>query len=118
MERFSYEFCQIELHDQYAILTIDENVNFTLSKASIIRDRLRKFYKSRDFIMISYRKFDHKVSPDIYTKGLLPNMKGLAIVSHNNKERDNAIIEQPLYGKPFVFYNSLEEAKSWAESFF
>ncbi|WP_438423298.1 hypothetical protein [Aquimarina macrocephali] len=118
MEHFSNEFCKIDLYDQYVILTINENVNFTLNKASILRDKLRKHYETEGFVMISHRKFEHKVSPEIYKQGLLNNMRGLAIVSSNDKERDKAIMEQPLYGKSFAFFNTLEEAKSWAKSFF
>lgn len=118
MEHFTNKFCELELHDKYAILTVNENVDFTLDKASIIRQKLRDYYKSKKFIMISQRKYPHKISTEIYKKGQLENMKGLAIVSSNNKERDKAIIEQPLYGKSFTFFSTLEEAKSWAKSFF
>ncbi|MEW7291786.1 hypothetical protein [Aquimarina sp. 2304DJ70-9] len=118
MEHFSNEFCQMQLYDQFVILTLNENVDFNLDKASVIRDKLRKHYKSADFLMISHRKYTIHVAPDIYKQGQLPNMKGLAIVSSNTKERDNAIIEQQLYGKSFTFFNNLEDAKSWAECYF
>ncbi|MDY8136322.1 hypothetical protein [Aquimarina sp. 2201CG5-10] len=118
MEPYSNEFCQMELYDRYTILIINENVNFTLEKATILRDKLRDYYKSKDFVMISYRKYKHDVSIDIYKQGQLPNMKGLAIVSSSDEERDKAIMEQPLYGKSFAFFNNLEGAKSWAEGYF
>lgn len=118
MEHFTNKFCELELHDKYAILTVNENVDFTLDKASIIRQKLRDYYKSKYFIMISHRKYPHKISTEVYKKGQLESMKGLAIVSSDNKERDKAIIEQPLYGKSFTFFSTLEEAKSWAKSFF
>ncbi len=118
MEHFSNEFCELELYDHYVVLTINENIDFTLDKASIIRGKLRKHYKSNHFIMISNRKFNHNVSSDIYKQGQLSNMKGIAIVSNNCEERNKALKEQPLYGKSFTFFDSLEEAKSWAETFF
>jgi hypothetical protein len=118
MEHFSNEFCQIFLYDQYAILIISKNVDFTLDKASIIRNKLREYYNTKSFIMISYRKFKHNVSPDVYQQGGLSNMKGLAIVSSSNDERDKAFTEQSLYGKSFAFFNTIEEAKFWAKSFF
>ena len=118
MKHFSNEFCELELFEHYAVVTIQENVSFTLQKANIIRDRLRKYYKSKHFILISNRKFNHTVSVDIYKQGALPNMKGIAIVSTNCEERDKALKEQLLYGKSFTFFDSVEEAKSWAETFF
>ncbi|WP_062059336.1 hypothetical protein [Aquimarina longa] len=118
MEHYVTEFCEIELYTQYVIITINEDVNFTLNEASIIRDKLRSYYKSNDFIMISHRKYHYDFSSEVYKKGQLNNMKGLAIVSSSDTERDKAIIEQPLYGKSFTFFSTIEEAKSWAESFF
>ncbi|WP_103068586.1 hypothetical protein [Aquimarina sediminis] len=118
MEHFTNEFCEIELYHQYVIVTINENIEFTLDKASIIREKLRSHYKSNDFILISHRKYKHQISSEVYKHGQLDNMKGLAIVSSSDEERDKAIIEQPLFNKPFTFFSTIEEAKSWAEVFF
>ncbi|WP_109300615.1 hypothetical protein [Aquimarina sp. AU474] len=118
MQHFSNEFCQIEFYDRFVILVINENVNLTLDKASEIRDNLRNHYKSKDFVMITHRKFKHNVNVDVYRQGQLPNMKGLAIVSDDLEERNKAITEQPYYNKSFVFFTCLEEAKSWAEAYF
>ncbi len=118
MEHFSNEFCQMQLYDRFVILVINENVTLTLEKASKVRQKLREYYKSQDFLMISHRKYDHDVSPEVYKQGQLDNMKGLAIVSNSEKERDRAISEQPLYDRSFVFFTCLEEAKSWAEGYF
>ncbi|MEW7277136.1 hypothetical protein ABW636_00905 [Aquimarina sp. 2201CG1-2-11] len=118
MKHFSNEFCELELFEHYVVVTIQENVNFTLEKATVIRDKLRKYYKSKHFILISNRKFNHTVSYDIYKHGALSNMKGIAIVSTNCEERNKALKEQPLYGKSFTFFDSVEDAKSWAETFF
>ena len=118
MNHFSNEFCQMELYDRYVVLTINENVDLTLDKASILRDKLKEHYKSKDFVLISHRKYKHHVSADIYKYGQLTNMKGLAIVSGDNEERERAVIEQQLYGKSFTFFCNLEDAKSWAEGYF
>ncbi len=118
MKHFSNEFCEMQLYDQFVVLSINENIDLTLEKASIIRDKLRKFYNSKDFIMISHRKHQHNVSPKIYKQGQLDNMKGLAIVSENIEERGKAVIEQSMYGKSFAFFSCLEKAKSWAEGYF
>ncbi|MBQ4822571.1 hypothetical protein [Aquimarina sp. MMG016] len=118
MDVYSNEFCQMELHDRFVIVTMNENVNLTLTEATILRDKLKKYYNSNHFVMISHRKYKHKVCDQVYKQGQLPNMKGLAIVSSDDKERDRAMIEQQLYGKSFTFFEDLEEAKSWAEGYF
>ncbi|MCK8520612.1 hypothetical protein M0D21_03475 [Aquimarina sp. D1M17] len=118
MQHFSNEFCKIDFYNQFVILVINENVNFTLDKASVIREKLREHYQTRDFLMISYRKFNHNVSEEVYKQGQLPNMKGLAVVSDKKEERDKALIEQQLYGRSFVFFTCIDEAISWAEGYF
>jgi len=104
MKHFSNEFCQMQ--------------NFTLEKASVIREQLSNHFKSKDFVLISNRDKEHTVSPEVYKQGQLDNMKGLAIVSHNVSERNRAINEQSLYKNSFVFFTNLDEAISWAETFF
>lgn len=118
MEHFSNEFCELDLFDHYVVVTVRENVDFTINKASIIRNQLRKYYKSKQFILISNRKYNHNFSTDVYKQGTLSNMKGIAIVSNSCEERAKAITEQPLYGKSFTFFDCLDKAKSWAETFF
>jgi len=118
MEHFSNAFCQMQLYERFVILVMNENITLTLEKAFKVRQKLREYYKSKDFLMISYRKYNHNVSPEVYKQGQLDNMKGLAIVSNDEKQRDKAISEQPLYDRSFVFFNRLEEAKSWAEGYF
>lgn len=118
MELFTNDFCNLEMHSKYVVLTINENTNFTLDKATIVRERLIKYYKSSDFVLISYRKFKHNISLEIFEKGQLANMKGLAIVSDKAEEKDIALLQQERFGKSFAFFDCLEEAKNWAEDYF
>jgi len=118
MKLCSAEFYEIELHDTYAILTTREDQQFTLEKANQIRKELIAFYGKNKFVLINYRKYNHKISKDIYKQGQLQNMKGLAIVSQLKTERDKALIEQKLYDKSFAFFDNLDEAISWAQNYF
>ena len=108
----------MELYAKYVILTIYEEVELNLAKASVIRQKLSEAFKDNDFLMISNRKFKHTVTNEVYRKGHLANMKGLAIVSDSEEEREKAINEQKMYNKSFAFFKELDDAKSWAESFF
>jgi len=118
MELHTTDFCTIEFQEKYTIITINKDVILNLDKANAIRKKLRSYYNSKNFIMITNRKNSHKVSDEVYKQGQLPNMKGLAIVSKEKTERDNAIIEQKLFDKSFAFFENLEEARSWAASYF
>ncbi|SEK34176.1 hypothetical protein SAMN04487910_0298 [Aquimarina amphilecti] len=118
MQLHTTDFCSIELFENYVIITVNEGVNLTLDKANIIRKKLRSYYKDQKFLLISNRENNHEVSDDIYKQGQLSNMKAIAIVSKKKTERDKAIIEQKLFDKSFAFFENLEEAKSWAQSYF
>ena len=118
MELFTNDFCNLEMHSRYVVLTLNENTNFTLDKATIVRERLSKHYKSSNFVLISYRKFKHNISLDIFEKGQLTNMKGLAVVSTKAEEKNIALLHQERFGKSFAFFDSLEEAKTWAQDYF
>ena len=108
----------MELYARYVILTIYEEVELNLANASVIRQKLSEAFKDNDFLMISNRKFKHTVTQEVYKKGDLANMKGLAIVSDSEEERQKAINEQRMYSKSFALFRELDDAKSWAESFF
>jgi len=118
MELYTNDFCNMELYDQFVVLTIHKDVLFTLDKASIIRKKLSDYYKAKDFLMITNRKNNHIISEDIYKQGKLNNMKGLAIVSNEKIERARAVTEQKLFDKSFAFFETLDEAKSWAQAYF
>ncbi len=118
MQLHTTDFCSIELYEKYVIVTVNEGINLTLDKASVIRKKLQSYYKNQEFLLISNRKNNHEVSYEIYKRGQLSNMKALAIVSKKKTERDKAIIEQKLFDKSFAFFENLDEAKSWAESYF
>ncbi|GAA0722788.1 hypothetical protein GCM10009430_25530 [Aquimarina litoralis] len=118
MQLQTTDFCTIELYEKFAIITVNKGITFTLEKANIIRKELRSFYKDKKFVLISNRLNNHEVSIDVYKQGQLSNMKGLAIVSKEKTDRDKALEEQKLFDKSFVFFDCLEEAKSWAISYF
>ncbi|KAA1244745.1 hypothetical protein [Aquimarina sp. RZ0] len=119
MELYNNDFCTMELYDRFVIITNKEGTILTLEKANTIRKKLKNYYGNQSFLMISIRKEANKVLEEVYKQGQLSNMKGIAIVSaNNNKERDKAIAEQKLFDKSFVFFDTIDEAKSWAESYF
>lgn len=111
-------FYDIEFFDQYVIITIHQDINLCINRASVIREKIQNHFVNAPFVMISYRKYEHKVMPEVYKKGQLKNMKGLAIVSSNKTDRIKALTDQKLFSKSFAFFRDIEAAKSWAETLF
>ena len=112
------DFCKIEFYNRYVIVTFNENIFVNLPKAQEVRNKFREYYGNKDFVLITNRKYQHQVAEEVYEQGQLKNMKGLAIVSDKRTERDKAMSEQKLFDKSFVFFNTLEEAISWADTYF
>ncbi|WP_344925951.1 hypothetical protein [Aquimarina addita] len=118
MNLYKNEFCKMEFYTKFVIITFIEDFILTLSLANQIREKLCSYYGDENFIMINNRVHPLEISKEVYKHGQLANMKGLAFVSKQKTERDKALIEQRMFDKSFAFFEDLENAKSWANSYF
>ncbi|UZO80172.1 hypothetical protein NBT05_14595 [Aquimarina sp. ERC-38] len=112
------DFCKLQFYQNYVILIIAESTVVCSKKATLIRKVLTDHFKTEPFIMINYKKNKHSILPEVYKKGQLKNMKGLAIVSNCEKEREQALLDQQHFHKSFTFFQDIKAAKSWASSYF
>lgn len=117
-QNLTHDFCELSLQPKYAILRVFENIYVDEDKTSIIRNSLKSFYRNKPFVMITDRKYDHKIDPAVYKSRSLKNMIALAIVSEHSDGREKATDEQPMFEDSFAFFNNVESAIDWAESFF
>lgn len=117
-KRLASEFCELYLYDHYALLRVYENEHLDLKKNDWIRKNYREHFGSREFVVVADRRFHHTLDLEIYKNGKLKNKKGMAIVSSMEEERERALVEQELFPHSFAFFESLEDARSWAEHFF
>lgn len=118
MKKLELPFCFLYLEDRYAILEMKKDCSINIDSAKEITGELERFYENRPFIFITHRKHHHPIDLNVYKGRILKNMIGFAIVSDNPEERIRAATEQPLWKNAFTFFTDLEDAKSWAESFF
>ena len=118
MKRLELSFCLLYLEDHYAILEMKKDCSITIDAAKEITVELERFYEARSFVFITHRKYGHPIDLNVYKGRILKNMIGFAIVSDNPEERKRAENEQLLWKNAFTFFTDLEDAKSWAESFF
>lgn len=112
------DFCELYLYDTYAILRVFENEHLDLKKNDWIREKYSEHFGSKEFVVVADRRFHHTLDLNIYKDGKMKNKKGLAIVSSMEEERERALTEQKLFPHSFTFFNSLEDACSWAKHFF
>ncbi len=112
------DFCELYLYDTYSLLRVFENQHLDLRKNDWIRENYNQHFGKKEFVVISDRRYRHTIDLDIYKNGKMKNKKGLAIVSTFEEERERALVEQKLFSHSFAFFNNMENARAWAESFF
>ncbi len=117
-KKVSSDFCDLYLYDTYAILRVFKDEHLDREKNNWVRSQYKQQFGTREFVVIADRRFNHTVDLDIYKNGKMKNKKGLAIVSTMEEERERALVEQKLFPHSFAFFNNLEDAISWAKSFF
>ncbi len=112
------EYYKMEFYDSYVI--IESNGKFVVDP-SIAKKTIQTIvdhFKGKEFVIISNRKTDYSLSPDAYSDSIFKKVKGIAIVSSHPQVKMKAVIEQENFQQSFAFFEDLEKAKNWAQSFF
>lgn len=108
----------ISWEEHFAVLIMEKDAVLSVEVAREIAQQLQSHYKDKKFILITHRKFPHEIDLNVYKGKILKNMIGFAIVSDNPEELKRALQEQPLWNEAFTFFKKLDQAKSWALTFF
>lgn len=74
-------------------------------------------FKGKEFVIITNRKENYTLNAESYSPSLFKKVKGIAIVSANPDMKTQALLEQLNFNNSFAFFNNLEDAQDWAESF-
>jgi hypothetical protein len=117
INKFEYQFGEVLCFDNYVIGNLSGSNIVNTSIAETIINDINNYYGNRKIVYISNRMFAHNVDPQVYKLVNPDKMIGIAIVGHGATMRDQAIIEQGLYAGSFSFFESMESAVSWAQSF-
>ncbi len=107
-----------QFFDNYVIVEAKKDVEVD---NKIVEQNLKiifNHFDGKDFILISHRKNRYTVKAGAYTSGLMKKVRALAIVSEDGLVREKAIAEQAHFDQSFAFFDKLEDAIGWAESFF
>lgn len=112
------EYYKMEFYDSYVII---ERIGQFKVEPAIAKKTIQTIldhYKRKQFVIISNRKSDYILNPDSYFDSIFKKIKGIAIVSQQPQMKIKAMIEQERFQQSFAFFEDLEDAKKWAESFF
>jgi hypothetical protein len=112
------EIYKMEFYNSYVI--IESTGRFVIDPAIAINtiQMIVDHFKGKEFVIISNRKSDYTISPEAYSNSIFKKIKGIAIVSSYPQVKLKAVLEQENFRQSFAFFEDLENAKKWAESFF
>lgn len=114
----SSEHYIFQFFHNYVIAEAKENVEVN---NKVVEQNLKiifKHFDGRDFTLISHRKNRYTVKTSAYSSRIMKKVRALAIVSEDALVREKALAEQMHFDQSFAFFNNLEDAIGWAESFF
>ncbi|MDC8004109.1 hypothetical protein POV27_08595 [Aureisphaera galaxeae] len=108
------DFVQVEIYDQYALLTIQEGIVFDLPKLGSLFEVFEQYYPDKPFGYISDRKFDFSVNPTCYLEvSNHPRLMSIAVLCHTESSYNTAQFEKAFYKRPFGVFYSMEECEAW-----
>ena len=110
----SYDFCKIDIYQEYIAVTMFEGINLTPEHNSVLLSISKKYFKDRSFGYITCRKYSYSVNPRIYIEtSKIKNLAAFAIVSSKDIDKSNAEVEKLFFKKPFMHFTEIEEAIVW-----
>lgn len=111
-----YDFCEIEVYDNYIIAVMFEGINLTPDKNDILLGIATKYFKNSNFGYISNRIHSYSVDPSIYIEtSKIENLVSFAVVSSKQINLSNSQIEKLFFKKPFKHFYFLQEAINWTD---
>lgn len=114
---FKYEFGDLYCFNNYVIGIINDGMLVGTQVAKTLLSDLNDYFKSKSFIYIANRAFNHNIDLSVYELINPKKLIGIAIVSPHENEIDRAVKEQSLYKGSFGLFKNLESAIAWANTF-
>ena len=103
--------------ENYVIADLNKNSVIDTSAAHSMLNDVNNFYGNSKVVFVSNRQFSNDVDPEVYKLVDHKKLVGIAIVGSGQQQRVQAANEQALYSGSFGFFENLESAISWAQSF-
>jgi hypothetical protein len=104
-------------YDNYVIGHLHSGVIVNNEIAMRMLTDINDYYGKQKIVFISNREFGHEVDAKVYQLVNAKTMVGIAIVGTTQEQKIQAATEQSLYSGSFGFFNNMESAISWADSF-
>lgn len=115
-EQFETHLGSIYIYDTVIMMEAREDVTVSFGTGMYILLKLLTKIGTRSVVYISHRINSYAVDPNDYKYlEMIPNLKGIAVVSYSESRRSTArSLEKKFYKKPFETFENLQDASSWA----
>ncbi|MGB5980522.1 MAG: thymidylate synthase [Nonlabens sp.] len=115
---FEYHFGKLYCYENYVIGHLNGDFKkVDTSVAEVLLRDIKKCYGNGKVVYISNREFSHDVDPEVYKLVDPKKLVGIAVVAEGQEQRVQAATEQSMYAGSFGFFDNLDSAVSWAQSF-
>ncbi len=116
MIKHNLSFCQLELHDNYAVAVMNEGIVVDKENNAILVDIAKKHFQNTPFVYITNRINSYSVDPIIYINtAKVKSLKGFAIVSKDPIQKAHAKYEKTFFSKEFKQFDTLKAALKWKD---
>lgn len=116
LEVLETELGDIYIYDSIIMMEGKENVTMSFRTGIFILMRIISLVKTRPVVYISHRLNSYPVDPNDYKYlEMIPNLKGIAVVSYTDYGTATAKLEKRFFKKPFKNFTSLSQAQVWAQ---
>lgn len=112
-----YDFCRINIYNQYMVVEINEGVHLTPEHNTVLVNLVDTYYKSRPFVYITNRIHSYTVDASIYIEtSKIKNLIGFAVVSQTVSNDAIEAIVNLFKPHPFKVFTDLKTALNWAKA--
>jgi hypothetical protein len=117
LEVLETELGDIYIYDSIIMMEGKENVTMSFRTGIFILLKLINLVKTRPVVYISHRINSYAVDPNDYKYlEMIPNLKGIALVSYSDHGHEAAKFEKRFFKKPFKNFRCLSDAQEWAQN--
>lgn len=111
---YQNDAADVYLYDKFAVVEVKEGQTLSYANGFTLLVKGLRIIGTKPWIYISNRVNSYSVVPTDYKYlNKVPTLKGLAIVSSEKSELNNAHLEKAFFKKPFKIVDSLNSALAW-----
>ena len=109
------ELGTIQFYDNLIVMEAKEDVVISLKTGMFILLKVISIVGTKPVVYISNRVNSYAVVPTDYKYlEMIPNLRGIAVVSYSPYTKESVELESRFFNKPFTVFDNMNDAKNWS----